>query len=132
MRQYKRKCNHIFKCSKALDYPRSTKNIPVRPIVLIRGAVTYQLVKELAIIHKPLIKKTKHNDENTKHLVEYIKNIKLEEEQCTISHDILSLYILISIDPALEIIQNNLEHDGEPEGNKNLPEQIITLTKFCL
>ena len=71
------------------------KNIPLGPIVLSQGSVTYGVAKELARILKPLTGNIIHQVNNSKEFAEDIKKIKLEEGECIISYDVAALFTSI-------------------------------------
>ena len=87
------------------------KNIPLRPIVLSIGSVTYSVAKELAKIIKPLVGTTKHHVNNTKEFADEIKKTKLEEGECITSYDVTALFTSVPVPSVLEIIKNKLEQD---------------------
>ena len=49
------------------------QDIPLKPIVSSRGAVSYKTAKELARILKPLVKKSPYHVHSTRDFVQQIK-----------------------------------------------------------
>ena len=64
------------------------KNIPLRPIVLSIGSVTYGVAEEIARIIKPLMGTSEHHVNNTKEFADEIRKTKLEEGECITSYDL--------------------------------------------
>ena len=88
-----------------------------------RGAVSYETAKELARILKPLVGKSPYNVQNTRDFIQEMKNIHLQQHECTISYDVKALFTSVPTDPAIEIIQQR---------TSMTVYNIICLLKFCL
>ena len=109
------------------------KNNPLRPIVSIKGSVSYVVAKELARILNPLTGKTTHHVSNSKEFAEEIKKYKLEKDECIISYDVSALFTSIPVKSALNIIKNILEQDQELKNRTSMAINNITeLLEFCL
>ena len=102
------------------------EGIPLRPIVSSIGAVSYETSKELARILKPLVGKSAYHVHNTQDLIQQIKDIKLEEDQCMMSYDVKTLSISVPIQPAISIITKLLEEDQELQQRTSLSVNNIT------
>ena len=99
---------------KFYDLPKIHKaGVQLKPIVSIRGAVSYNTAKELARILKPLVGKSPWNGPNTRDFVQQMKNILLQQHDCIISYDAKALFTSVPIEPATEIIRKHLEEDKE-------------------
>ena len=64
------------------------ENTPLRPIVDYSGSANYNLGRSLADLLNPLMGKTEHHLQNSKDLTKKLKDIKLENDEILISHDI--------------------------------------------
>ena len=65
--------------------------------------------------------------------IEQIKDIKLKEDQCMVSHDVKALFTSVPIQPALNTIQSLLEDDKELHQRTTMSvKNIIILLEFCL
>ena len=106
---------------------------PLRPIVSSRGAVSYNIAKELASIFKPLAGRTIYSVHNTQDFADQMKTIKLLPDECIISYDVKALFTSVPIEPAIKIIKQHLENDKELQQRTSMSVQhIIMLLEFCL
>ena len=87
--------------------------MPLRPIVSSVRTVTYEISKELARILKPLVGKSPHHVQNTQDVIQQIKGIHLNSDQCIMSYDVKALFISVPTKPATNIIKKLLEQDQE-------------------
>ena len=102
-------CTHKF-----YGLPKIHKaGVPLRPKVSRRSAVSYETVKELARILKPLVGKSPYNVQNTRDFVWQMKNIHLQQHECIISYDVKALFTSVPIELAIEFITKHLEDDKE-------------------
>ena len=107
--------------------------VPLRPIVSSRGSVSYNTSKELARILNPLAGRSTFSVQNTMDIVEQVKNIKLQPQECTVSYDVKALFTSVPIKPAINIIKQLLEDDKELQQRTTMTVQnIICLLEFCL
>ena len=94
-----------------MDYLRSIKWYPLRPIVSSRGSVTYGVAKVLAKVLKPLVGKSLHHIQSTRDFVSRIREVTLLPGECLNSYDVSALFTSVPMDPALNIIKDLLEHN---------------------
>ena len=87
--------------------------MPLRPIISIRGLVTYETAKELARILKPLVVRSTHHVQNTKGIINSIEVIQLKPDEYIMSYDVNALFTSGPIKPAVNIIKKHLEEDKE-------------------
>ena len=107
--------------------------IPLRPIISSTGTVTYNTAKELARILKPLLGLSRHHVHNTGHFIDYIKDVRLRQEECIISYDVTALFTSVPIQPVLNIIQQRLATDQDLQNRTSMSIQhIINLLEFSL
>ena len=107
--------------------------VPLRPIVSSRGAVSYNIAKELPSIFKPLAGRTIYSVHNTQDFADQMKTIKLLPDECITSYDVKALFTSVPIEPAIKIIKQHLEYDKELQQRTSMSVQrIIMLLEFCL
>ena len=107
--------------------------IPLRPIISSTGTVTYNTTKELAKILKPLVGMSSHNVQNTRNIVEHIKDVRLRQGECIISYDVTTLFTFVPIQPVLNIFQQRLAKEKDLQKKTCMTiKQIISLLEFCL
>ena len=80
----------------------------LRPIVSSRGTVTYSTAKQLARNLELLVRKSSHHVLNTRHFVQHIKGIKLQQDECIISYDVKALFTSVPIVPSINTIKQKL------------------------
>ena len=106
---------------------------PLRPTVSSCGSVTYGVAKELAKILKPLVGKSPHHINSTQDFVEQVKHIILVPGECLSTYDASVLFILVPVDPPLNIIRDLLDKDHTLKERTLLAvSDIILLLDFCL
>ena len=109
------------------------RDIPLRPIVPGRGSINYEVVKELSRILRPLVGSSPHHIMNTEDFVQQLKGITLKANEDIVSYDVSTLFTLVPIDPAIDIIRKKLELDSELHSRTSMSVvQIISLLEFCL
>ena len=107
--------------------------IPLRPIVSSTVTITYSTAKELAKILKPLVGMSTHHVHNTKDFVEHLKDVRLKQGECIISHNVAALFISVPIQPVVNIIQQKLANDKDLQQRTIMSiKHIISLLEFCL
>ena len=106
---------------------------PLRPIVSSIGSPTYKLAWELARILTPLMGKTDSFVKNSAEFAQKIRETHVEEETTMVSFDVVSLFMKVPLDDALECISNLLAKDESLEKRTNIPpDTICQLTETCL
>ena len=105
----------------------------LRPIVSSRGAITYEVTKELAGIICPLVGKSQHHLKNTQHFIQQIWQVKLEEREVISSYDVKALFTSVPSDPSINIVKQRLTQEPTlPQRSQMSIPQIVTLLDFCL
>ena len=61
----------------------------------------------IAGILKPILGKSQHHIKSTEHFVEQIKGVALGPGECIVSYDFTSLFISVTVVPALDFVQKN-------------------------
>ena len=109
------------------------RDTPLRPIVSSLGSVSYATSKELARILKPLVGRSSYHVHNNQDLLEDLKSLKLEEDECLMSFDVKALFTSVPVQHAIQIIQKLLEEDQDLKQRTSMSvSQIISLLEFCL
>ena len=83
------------------------KDNPLRPIIDYTGSIGY-VSRSLSDIISPIVGNTCHN---SKQLADDLKDIKLEEDEYLISHDVVSLFTNTPVELTLKVICEKLEQD---------------------
>ena len=109
------------------------EGMPLRPIISSRGSVTYEAVKELARILKPLVGRFPHHVQNSKDFINSIEGIQLNPDECIMSYDVKALFTLVPIQTAINVIKKHLEEDQELHLRTSMTVNPIScLLEFCL
>ena len=109
------------------------QGVPLRPIISSRGSGTYESAKELAKILKPLVGKSPHHVQNNRDFLDSIRDIKIKPEECIMSYDVSALFTSIPIEPAINIIEQQLKEYKDLHSRTNMKiHHIISLLRFCL
>ena len=66
--------------------------MPLIPIISSIGSVTYATAKELSRILKHLVGRSPHHVMNNLDLIESIRSIQLQPEECMVSYDVEGLF----------------------------------------
>ena len=84
-------------------------------------------------ILKPLVGKSPYHVHTTQDIIQQIKDIKLEEDQCIVLYDVKALFTSVPIQPAISTITKLLEEDQELQQRPSLSvNNISSLLEFCL
>ena len=73
-----------------------------------RDSITYWVAKELAGIICPLVVQSPHHLKNTKHFMEHIQQVGLEQGEVITSYDVKALFTSNPVDPSIKIVQQKL------------------------
>ena len=82
---------------------------PLRPIVSCIGAPSYQLSKHNASLISPLAGKTDSHMKNSKHFVELMVGLRVEEDEMLVSFNVTSLFTNVPINEAVQVIRDKLQ-----------------------
>ena len=106
---------------------------PMRPIVSYTGTPLNEISKYVANILKPYDKLKEQYTHSSNSFSSFIFQQKTETDEIIVYFDVTSLYSTISIDQALLIIKDLLEHDDKL-ANRTLfsPRQILDLLDILL
>ena len=92
-----------------MNYQKSIKLVPPRPIVSSRDPVTYGVAKVIAKVFKLLVGKSPHHIQSTNDFVSMVREVTLLLGECLSSYDVTLLFTLVPIYPVLNIIKDLLE-----------------------
>ena len=107
--------------------------LPLRPIVSTTGAPTYNLAKEMAQILSPLAGNSDSFVKNSTEFACRIRELELDEDDSLVSFDVVSLFIKVSVEEALEVIADRLEKNENLQDRTSITiEEIVSLTELCL
>ena len=82
---------------------------------------------------KPLVGRSPYQVQNTRDLIQHIKDIHLRSDEIIMSYDVKVLFTSVPIQSALNIIKKHLEEDNELQQRTSLTVNHITcLLEFCL
>ena len=84
--------------------------MPLRPIVSFVNSPTYNLSKFLSRVLSSLLKND-YSVRNSREFVECIKNYSVEENECLVSLDVVSLFTSVPVDKALALVLELLASD---------------------
>ena len=107
--------------------------MPLRPIVSSIWAVTYETSEKLARILKALVGRSPHHVQDTQDIIQQIKGIHLQTDQCIMSYYMKALFTSVPIQPAIKIIKKLLDEDKQLQQRTSMTVSNITcLLEFCL
>ena len=104
-------------------------NIPLRPIVSLPGAPTYNLSKELWKRLRKLNQDSEHSINNAQQFLQRLTDIRVADDETMVSFDVTALYTSISFKVAHETIRNIIPNDKEQTLKK---ENLCDLLNLCL
>ena len=94
----------------------------MRPIVSYSGSVLYNLNKYMANIVKAYVKDENNNAKNSTTFSNYIRNVRIEEDEIMVSFDVTSLYTNIPIIDTLNIIKDYVNNDDQFTRKTDIPK----------
>ena len=111
-----KKCYHYLRCSNAITprfygLPKIYKSsVPLRPIVSFVSSSTYNLSKFLSRVLSSFLKNN-YSVRNSREFVECIRNYSVEENECLVVFDVVSLFTSVPVDKALALVLKLLASD---------------------
>ena len=109
------------------------EGIPLRPIVSFIGSPTYDLSKHLSKLLSPLVGTSSSAVRNSRDFVDFISTQTIEDDECLVSFDVISLFTNVPIGLAVSVARQSLEADETLYDQTSLSvENIISLLELCL
>ncbi|BHF81222.1 hypothetical protein SprV_0702435200 [Sparganum proliferum] len=107
-------------------------NVPLRPIVALKGTPTYGLAKWLAKHLKRLTDGSEHTAVSSTHFLEKLKGVVIDPDEVMVSFDVVSLFTSIPKELAMEVINDLLDRKHDEEGNPFKRKHVMELLDYCL
>jgi hypothetical protein len=106
---------------------------PFRPIVSSTGSTCYALADFFCKILSPVVGNTDSFLKNSEHFIKFIEDINLQNEDCFVSSDVVSLFTNVPVEEVLQVIRNRLITDPSfPECSQLQAEDVMELLGICL
>ena len=107
--------------------------VPLRPFVLCIGSPSYQLSRHIASLRPPLAGKMDSYVRNSRHFVEVMRNLRIEEDEVLVSFDVSSLFNNVPVDKTVQVICDRLQNDRTLSDRTTLsPNRVAELLEVCL
>ncbi|BHF76657.1 hypothetical protein SprV_0501975600 [Sparganum proliferum] len=106
--------------------------LPLRPIVSLRGAPTYNLAKWLFRSMRSLTSDATTTVCSAAQFLERLKGMRLNEDEVMVSFDVTSLFTSIPQRLAVETVGELLERKYDETGESVKRRHLIQLLNFCL
>nr|VZH93658.1 unnamed protein product [Spirometra erinaceieuropaei] len=107
-------------------------NVPLRPIVALKGTPTYGLAKWLAKHLKRLTNGSEHTAVSSTHFLKKFKGVVIAPDEVMVSFDVVSLFTSIPKELAMKVINDLLERKYDEEGKPFKRKHVMELLDYCL
>ena len=108
------------------------QGIPIRPIVSYTGTPLYKISKHIANILTTYVSREGRHSENSKIFSEYVRKLKVKDDEILVLFDVTSLYTNVPIKETLVIIKTLMENDADLQNKTNIPPKDLLITEFLL
>ena len=105
--------------------------VPLRPIVSLPGAPTYNLARGLARRIRHLTLGSSYSITNSNEALTRLRNMVILDDEIMVSFDVTSLYTSIDLDLA-QLTVSKLLDDRPPDDQQLSRQSILSLLKLCL
>ncbi|BHF82019.1 hypothetical protein SprV_0802515500 [Sparganum proliferum] len=107
-------------------------NVPLRPIVALKGTPTYGLAKWLAKHLKKLTDGSEHTAVSSTHFLERLKGVTIAPDEIMVSFDVVSLFTSIPKELAMRVVDDLLKRRYDEEGKPFKRRHAMELLDYCL
>nr|VZI50406.1 unnamed protein product [Spirometra erinaceieuropaei] len=107
-------------------------NVPLRPIVSLRGTPTYGLAKWMFGRLKFLAEGSPTTVASAYQFLERIKHLRLEPDESMVSFDVVSLFTSIPQQLAIDVVDQLLAERYEERDRPLKSEHLLELLRYCL
>ncbi|BHF59623.1 hypothetical protein SprV_0100258400 [Sparganum proliferum] len=107
-------------------------NVPLRPIVVLKGTPTYGLAKWLAKHLKKLTDGSEHTAVSSTHFLERLKGVIIAPDEIMVSFDVVSLFTSIPRELAMRVVEDLLKRRYDEEGKPFKRRHAMELLDYCL
>nr|VZI11840.1 unnamed protein product [Spirometra erinaceieuropaei] len=107
-------------------------NVPLRPIVGLKGTPTYGLAKWLTKHLKKLTEGSEHSAVSPTHFLERLRGVEIAPNEIMVSFDVVSLFTSIPKELATRVISDLLERRYDEEERPLKRKHIMELLDYCL
>nr|VZI00414.1 unnamed protein product [Spirometra erinaceieuropaei] len=107
-------------------------NVPLRPIVALKGTPTYGLAKWLAKHLKKLTDGSEHTAVSSTHFLERLKGVTIALDEVMVSFDVVSLFTSIPKELAMRAVDDLLKKRYDEEGKPFKRRHAMELLEYCL
>ncbi|BHF70018.1 hypothetical protein SprV_0301306700 [Sparganum proliferum] len=107
-------------------------NVPLRPIVALKGTPTYGLAKWLAKHLKKLTDGSEHTAVSSTHFLERLKGVIIAPDEIMVSFDVVSLFTSIPKELAMRVVDDLLKKRYDEEGKPFKRRHAMELLDYCL
>lgn len=109
------------------------EGVPLRIIFSFVGSPTYKVSKELARILSSLHGHTPSNVMDTKHMIDILKEVTMEEDEVLVSYDVVNLFGTVPAEEAARMAIKRIEEDSTlTEKTSMSPLSLRKLMEFCV
>ncbi|BHF83737.1 hypothetical protein SprV_0902688300 [Sparganum proliferum] len=107
-------------------------NVPLRPIVALKGTPTYGLAKWLAKHLKKMTDGSEHTAVSSTHFLERLKGVIIAPDEIMVSFDVVSLFTSIPKELAMRVVDDLLKRRYDEEGKPFKRRHAMELLDYCL
>ena len=106
---------------------------PFRPIVFFINSPLYNWSKFIAVLLTPLVGANGFTVKNSYELVEQLKNLTINHDECMVSFDVISLFTKIPVNVAKTVVLEQLKKNDTLDDKSDLTLiDIMTASNLCL
>ena len=85
--------------------------VPLRPIVSCIRSPSYQLSRYITSLMSPLAGKMDSHVRNSRHFVEVMRCLRIEDDEVLVSFDVTSLFTNVPVDETVWVIYDRLQNN---------------------